>query len=149
MSMNKPCCLRKVPAEVCLKTKIQFINTTPLTPTFSNVTNLVPKSSKNGSKNKQTCFKDAERFSGWGLSRIETWLDGSVLITLCSDHLNLYVPHTTMIYMTVTYSWVRLVMHTLISRVQHSYGEARTIFKLVVCGHLNKEISTLWYRELL
>lgn len=63
--------------------------------------------------------------------------------------LKLYVPHTTMIYMTVTYSWVRVVMHILIRRVHHNYSEAHAIFKLVVCGHLNKEISTLWYRELL
>lgn len=49
----------------------------------------------------------------------------------------------------VTYSCAGVVWHILISHVHHGYGEAGPILVLVVCGHLKKEISTLWYRELL
>lgn len=50
-------------------------------------------------------------------------------------------------YSNILLAWV--VWHILISHVCHGYGEAGLILELVVCGLLNKEISTLWYRELL
>lgn len=52
-------------------------------------------------------------------------------------------------YAVVKHSWVGAVWYILIGHVHHGYGEAETILESVVCGNLNKEISTLWYRELL
>lgn len=54
--MNKPCCLKKVPTEVYLKTEIQFINTTPEAKKF-HVAKSVPNPPKITQKiNKfQTC----------------------------------------------------------------------------------------------
>lgn len=44
---------------------------------------------------------------------------------------------------------LRVAWHILISHVPHGYSEAGPIFELVVCGHLNKETSTLWLFDVL
>lgn len=53
------------------------------------------------------------------------------------------------VHQHVTFSRAGVVIYIPISYIYHDYCKAKPILELVVCGRPSKEISTLWYRELL